>query len=178
MVGLVWAGALLLAAAGLAKVFRPGPTGKAIRGATVPGAAFLGSSGMVRLLGLVEVLVGLTVLGVGGPIPAALLAASYLVLTVVAVIMIKRAPTTECGCFGASAEPVSRWHIAVNAGYTLVAVAAVAWPQNGVADELKSTGAEVVPLLGLAVLLGWLSYQLMTSLPALLILRAKVAAPR
>ena len=65
-----------------------------------------------------------------------------------------------------------------NAGYTLVAVAAVAWPQNGVADELKSTGAEVVPLLGLAVLLGWLSYQLMTSLPALLILRAKVAAPR
>ncbi len=178
MVGLVWAGALLLTAAGLAKVFRPGPTDTALRAAKVPGAAFFGNTGMVRLLGLVEVVVGLTVLGVGGAIPAALLTASYLVLTVIAVVMIKRAPTTDCGCFGASAEPVSRWHIAVNAGYTLVAAVAVAWPQNGVAGELKSIGAAVVPVLGLAVLLAALSYQLMTSLPALLILRAKVAAPR
>ena len=178
MVGLVWAGALLLAFAGLAKTSRPGPTGRAIRAASVPGAAFLGSAATVRALGLVEVLVGTAVLGVGGPIPAALLTVSYLILTVIAVVMIRKAPTTDCGCFGASAEPVSRWHIAVNAAYTLIAAAAVAWPQNGVVGELESVGAAVIPVLGLAVLLAWLSYQMMTSLPALLVLRAKVAAPR
>lgn len=178
MVGLVWAGALLLAVAGLAKVHRPGPTGKAIRAASVPGAAGLGSTVMVRLLGLIEVLVGALVLGWGGPIPAALLAVSYLILTIVAAVMIRTAPAADCGCFGASAEPVSRWHVAVNAGYTLIAAAAVRWPQDSVVGELKSLGAAVIPLFGLAVLLVALSYQLMTSLPALLDQRAKVAAPR
>lgn len=178
MVGLVWAGALLLAVAGLAKVHRPGPTGKAIRAAPIPGAAVLGSTIMVRCLGLVEVLVGALVLGWGGPIPAALFALSYLVLTLVAAVMITKAPAADCGCFGASAEPVSRWHVAVNAGYTLIAAAAIVWPQDSVFGELKSLGAAVIPLFGLAVLLAWLSYQLMTSLPALLEQRAKVAAPR
>ncbi len=178
MVGLVWAGALLLAFAGLAKIFRPGPTGKAIRAAWSPVRLPWAPLATVRVAGLVEVLVGTAVLGVGGPIPAALLAVSYLVLTVIAAMMIKRAPTTDCGCFGGSAEPISRWHIAVNAAYTLIAAAAVAWPQSGVIGELENVGATVVPVLGLAVLLAWLSYQLMTSLPALLVLRAKVAAPR
>jgi hypothetical protein len=176
--GLVWAGALLLAAAGLAKIFRPDPTGRAIRAVAMPRAAFLGSTAMVRMLGLIEVLVGTAVLGVSGPIPAALLAVSYLVLTVVAAVMIGQAPTADCGCFGASAEPVSRWHIAVNAAYTLIAASAVAWPQNGVVGALESVGAAVIAVFGLAVLLAWLSYQLMTSLPALLVLRAKVATPR
>ena len=178
MVGLLWAAAMILGGAGLSKLFRPGPTAQAIRAADLRGESFFASRFVVRLLGLVELGVAVAVLFSGGTAPAALLSASYLLLTLVAWRMIRVAPGQDCGCFGSSSEPISRWHLIVNGACFLIGAAAVLWPQPSVPDEVTAQGAQGIVLFALTVLLAWLSYLLMTALPALLKLRAKVAAPR
>jgi len=178
MVGLLWAAAVILGVAGGGKLIRPGPTIQAIRAADVPGEFFFASKFAVRILGLVEIGIAIAVLGGGGAVPAALLSVSYLALTVVAWRMIRVAPGQDCGCFGSSSEPISRWHLIVNGAFCGVGAAAVFWPQPSVFDEVGQAGAQGILLLGLAFLLAWLCYFLMSALPALMNLRAKVAAPR
>jgi hypothetical protein len=178
MVGLLWAAAVILGVAGVSKLARPGPTIQAIRVADVPGEFFFASKFVVRLLGLIEIGIAVAVWGSGGSVPAALLSASYLALTLVAWRMIRVAPGQDCGCFGSSSEPISRWHLIVNGAFFAVGAAAVRWPQPSVIDELSAQGAQSLLLIGMAVLLAWLCYFLMSALPAMLKLRAKVAAPR
>ncbi|HEY5149225.1 MAG TPA: MauE/DoxX family redox-associated membrane protein [Mycobacterium sp.] len=175
MVGVVWAAALLLAGAGLGKVLNPAPTAAAIEAAEIPGTLWLAGPGFGRLIGVAEVFVAGLVLGAGGAAPAALLAVAYLLLTVVARRLLRMAPGTHCGCFGRAADPVSRWHIAVNLACLLITVAAVALPVPGVPEMIESDGWSPLLILGGAVLAAWLASVLMTSLPALLTLRAKVA---
>ena len=178
MVGLLWAAAVILGGAGISKLFRPGPTIQAIRAADVPGEFFFASKFAVRLLGVTEIGIAVAVLCGGGSTPAALLAASYLALTLVAWRMIRIAPGQDCGCFGSSSEPISRWHLIVNGAFFVVGAASVRWPQPSVLDEVSEQGAQGILLLILAVLLAWLCYLLMSALPGLMKLRAKVAAPR
>ena len=175
MVGVLWAAALLLAGAGLGKVLRPASTVAAIEAAEIPGTSWLATPGFARLIGVAELIVAGLVLSRGGATPAALLAAAYLLLTLVAWRMVRIAPGTDCGCFGAAAEPVGRWHIVVDIGCLFIAAAAVRWPLPGVPDMVESAGWATLLILGGAVLAAWLASQLMTSLPALLALRAKVA---
>ena len=178
MVGVVWAAALLLGSAGIGKLLRPAPTVGALRAVRIPGAALLAAPTPVRLIGAAEILVAAAVLVFGGAISAALLAVSYLLLTVVGLRMLKSAPAADCGCFGRTEEPISRWHIAVDVTCLLIAVAAVIWPQHGVPGEFESQGLPTVVVVGLAGLCAWLGYLLMTEFPAMLAQRAKVAATR
>ena len=78
LIGLVSAAALLLAAAGLAKLRQPAPIRSALAAAGIPGAHRLGAKAANRLSGAVELAVALLALLVGGRVAAALIALAYL----------------------------------------------------------------------------------------------------
>ena len=179
MIGLLDACALLLGVAGVAKMLRPAPTVQAARRLQLTGVDRFTGAAAARSLGAVEIAVALAVLLAGGARAAAALAVAYLLLTAVAVRLLRVAPDSDCGCFGTSAEPVSRLHVVVNAACALVAGIAVVVPQPSLPVALAgtgaATGASLVVLIGvLAALLG----ALMTAMPALTSARAKVATPR
>lgn len=178
MVGLLGAFALLLAGAGVGKFRQPGSAGRAIAAAKIPGGRLLARPPVVRLTGAVELLIGGYVIGWGGPVSAALLAVSYGLLTAIAWRMVRVAPGQDCGCFGRSAEPITRWHLAVDGAGVPVGAAAVLWPQPSVASAVSGQGAQGVAVAVLTILLAWLCFVLMTALPDLLDLRTKVTTVR
>ncbi|HYN74265.1 MAG TPA: MauE/DoxX family redox-associated membrane protein [Nakamurella sp.] len=175
MVGLLWAAAAILGAAGLSKLAQPASTVHALKAARIPRPRVLAPTAMVRVAGATELAVAGYVLGWGGSPAAALLAVCYLILTVVAWRMLRVSPGQDCGCFGGSSEPITRWHLLVDIAGLSIGVAATRWPQPSVLDEVTDQGAQGVLLVGLSLLLAWLCYLLMTALPALGNLRAKVA---
>lgn len=169
MVGLLAAWALLLAVAGGGKLARPRPAATALLSTGLPGTKVLGRARVVRLTGLAEILVAVAVFVVGGPVSAALVAASYLLLTLVGLAMLRAAPGQDCGCFGSKAQPITGWHLAVNIIGIGIGAAATLWPQPPVLDELVTQDATGrILLCALITLLSWLCYLTMTALPALL----------
>ena len=62
MVGVVAAWAVLLAVAGAGKLVRPGPGAAAMKAARIPGFTLLGATPAIRLTGLLEVGVGVSVI--------------------------------------------------------------------------------------------------------------------
>lgn len=177
MVGLLWAAAAILAASGLGKLARPASTVHALKAARIPGARVLASTTFVRVAGATELGVAGYALGWGGSPAAALLAVCYLILilTVVAWRMLRVSPGQDCGCFGGSSEPITDWHLLVDIAGLSIGVAATRWPQPSVLDEVADQGAQGVLLVGPVTAPGVLCYLLMTALPALGNLRAKVA---
>jgi len=175
MVGLLWAAAVVLGAAGLSKLARPASTVHALKAARIPGARIIASTAAVRVAGAAELAVAGYVLGWGGPSAAALLGVCYLILTVVARRMLRVSPGQDCGCFGGSSEPITRWHLMVDIAGLAIGIAATIWPQPSVVAEVTDQGAQGVLLVGLSFVLAWLGYLLMTAFPALGALRAKVA---
>lgn len=175
MVGLLWAAAALLGAAGLSKLARPASTMYALEAARIPGSRIIASTAAIRVAGAAELGVAGYVLVWGGSSAAALLAICYLILTVVAGRMLRVSPGQDCGCFRGSSEPITRWHLLVDIAGLAVGIAATIWPQPSVIDEVTDQGPQGVLLVGLSLVLAWLGYLLMTALPALGTLRAKVA---
>jgi hypothetical protein len=108
----------LLAVAGVGKVLHPAPTRTAVRalGPRVPRAG-------VVAFGLVEVATGGAGAVLGGRAALAV-AACYVVLTVFAVGLLLRAPTTPCACLGATGAVVTRAHVAVDVAAVCVATVA------------------------------------------------------
>jgi hypothetical protein len=105
----------LLVIAGFAKVFRPAAAYTAVRavGLRLP-------RGTVVAFGLFEVGAALVGAVFGGR--AALgVAACYLVLTVFAVQLLRRAPATPCACLVSSSAVVTRTHVVVNVAAVVVA---------------------------------------------------------
>lgn len=176
VVGLLGAFALLLGVAGVMKLFAPDTTARAIVATKLPAAMLLSHRTVVRIFGMAEVGIAVLVVLLGGRVSAVLLAAAYAFLAVTAGLLIRRAPGQDCGCFGHSAEPVTKWHVGVDSLASIVAVAAVAQPQRSLVGAARDMGAAGVVLVVGVVLLGWLIYLTMTALPALLALNAKVAA--
>lgn len=179
MIGVLSACAVLLGVAGVTKVLRPAPTGRAARALDLAIPLLLRGSPAVRLLGVLEVAVALGVLLVGGVIAAAALASAYLLLTAVTVRLLRVAPDSDCGCFGTAQEPVSRAHVVVNAACALVAGAAIVLPQPSLTGALATTGAATgIALVVVTGVLATLLGAALTALPALVSARAKVATPR
>jgi hypothetical protein len=161
------AAALLLAAAGLAKLLSPMAAARMLSRAwqglrRVPALSLL-----VRVGGLVEMLVGLAVVVVGGRLPATLLAGCYLVFTVVSVRLVLGRRRASCGCFGRADSPVGRPHVAVNVGFLGSAVAGIAQPAGPVADVYDAGPLAGSIAAGQIVLLAWLAFLSITALPAL-----------
>lgn len=167
MVGIVSAGALLLLVAGLAKLRDPMPARRAIVAARFPGGAVVRSPLAARTVGAAEVVVGAAALLVGGPWTAALLALAYLLLALVAVRLLSVAAGTDCGCFGAAAAPISRWHVATDLGFAVAAAVAVVVTTPGLPAAVVTGGWQGVVLVALVGLLAYASYLMTTALPSL-----------
>ncbi|MDE0606593.1 MAG: hypothetical protein OXH78_05495 [Acidimicrobiaceae bacterium] len=122
VVALHVAAALLLIAAGVAKVFRPVPTTDLLASFGLPEAP-----AAVVVIGLVESAVGVLALVVGGPLSAAATGVLYLgFLAVVWRALVTGA--TTCGCFGRVNAPPSWLHVVGNAGFAAASFVAVAGP--------------------------------------------------
>ena len=164
--------ALLLLAAGVAKLRRPAPTGLALARLGLPG-----SDPLVRLLGAVEVAsAGLAVVvGGGAAVPVAGL---YLGFAVVTAAQLRRAATTgeraDCGCFGEADAPVGGTHVAVNVLLAAAAVGAVAVGTDGVGGALGSSPGATVAVVALAGVAAAGVRAVLTDLP---VVRVLVGAP-
>ena len=149
-----WIFAMLLVLAGYAKVTAPAATGAALQGARLPA-----DPTVVRVLGAGEIALGLAVLLVGGPLPAAGLAVAYLGFGAFAWRQSSRGE--GCGCFGEAAAPATTLHVGINLAGVAFALVATLWPVT------LSGSAAVVPALVLAGLAALLLRLVLTSLPEL-----------
>lgn len=149
----------LLAWSGATKLARPRSTSAAARAIGLPS-----SSGAVRVFGAIE----LGAAGAGaavGHAAALLVACVYAGLAVLALRLLRRAPTTPCGCLGTSSTPASRAHVAVNGAAALVAVGAALHgsPFAGIAG-LPLAGVPFVVLVLCAARLAALTIDALPSL--------------
>jgi hypothetical protein len=164
LAGPFFASALLLAVAGGLKVVRPRSAAHALRSAGLPGTVLL-----ARVLGVVEIVIAVAAIALGGRLTAALVAVCYLGFAGFVVQLRRRAGAqADCGCFGAEASPASPVHVALNLVIALVALAAVAWPTDGIADVLADSPAAGIPFVGFTLLLTWLLLVGFTVVPDLL----------
>ncbi|MCQ3806325.1 MAG: hypothetical protein OXB92_15695 [Acidimicrobiaceae bacterium] len=120
VVALHAAAALLLMVAGLAKVLRPVPTAELLASVGLPEVP-----AAVAAMGVVESVVGVLALVVGGP----LLAAATGTLYVGFIVVVGRALATgaeSCGCFGRVDSPPSWIHVVGNAVFAVASFVAAA----------------------------------------------------
>jgi hypothetical protein len=150
----------LLATAGAAKLARPASALPAVRALRLPARV-----STVRIVGAFEL--GAAIAGVVfGGIAAVAVAVAYVALSCAAYMLWRTAPSTPCGCLGASSTaPASPLHVVVDACAALVALAAAfgGSPLAVIADQ---------PLFGfpfvvLTALAAGLASLLLDALPAL-----------
>ena len=177
MISLVSAAALLLAAAGLAKIRRPSPTRSALAAAGIPGAQRLGAKVANRLSGAVELAIAALALLVGGRVAAASIALVYLVLAGLSARMMSIESGQDCGCF-AKPVAVSHWHTAVNVGCMVAGLLALVIPADSLISRFGDSPGIAAALLLSAAVLAYLCYLVMTALPELITATAQVEVAR
>ena len=164
------AAAVLLAAGGLLKAARPGPTVGALRALRLPNGPWL-----VRVLGAVEVGAGATALAFDSRAAAALVAASYAAFAGFVIVALRRGTMIgSCGCFGRADTPPTPTHLVINLGAAAVSAGVAARPAG-------TSFAAVVgdqPLLGipftmLCLTCAGLAYLAFTRLAQLQVLRSR-----
>lgn len=168
------AAALLLVWSGFAKLRRPGPAAQMLDG--LFGRRVPAQGLAVRLLGALELTIGLSVLVSGGATALAGLAGCYLAFTVVAARLatgVRRAP---CGCFGRSETPTGLVHVFVNLAAAAVAVTGAFRPFGALAGYAGQDGTVLAVGLGQVVVLAGLIYLVIADLPDVLAARARVVA--
>lgn len=166
MIGLVSAAALLLAAAGLAKLRQRAPLHSAFAAAKVPGLARVPAAAATRLAGAVELAIAALALALGGRLGALLIAVGFAALTGLTVRMVAIESGQDCGCFGRP-SPVSHWHTGVNLAGLLIGLAALVLPADSLLSEIVRHPASGLPVALGAAVLAYLGYLTMTALPAL-----------
>ncbi len=159
--GPILALAVLLAAAGVVKLGRPGSATNALRAAKLP-APELG----VRMLGLFEVGVAIAVVTVGSALTALLVALLYAGFAIFMLRLVRIAGSkVSCGCFGEVDAPASVVHVVVNAAAALIAMSGVASPPGPLVDMISSS----------LILGGW--FAVLVALLAAIIYAALVLLP-
>jgi hypothetical protein len=152
------AAAGLLVVAGVPKIVDPLPLVRALRGAGVPAGRLL-----VRAFAIAEVVVGGWALAVPGRVSASLVAAAYLVFTAfVARVLGRGGVLGSCGCFGKPDTPATRSHLALT---SLAALAAAAVGVDSPVGAWSDLDAATLTTAGLAVVIGFLAWQVMAVLP-------------
>ena len=167
------AAALLLAAAGTAKVVAPSPAAAMLR-RVLPPARHLPA--VVRIGGAVELAIGTSVAVTGSRWSTLLLALAYAAFAVVAARLIRLGARQSCGCFGRTDSPVGWPHLALNVVAVAVAIAAAvrpAGPAGGLFEHGTLAGTVGLGQAGLLAYVGFLS---ITALPALAAARRQVTA--
>ena len=151
--------AVLLVVAGVAKLSRPEPGVADLLGFRAP-------TPLVRLVGGLEVAIGVAALLVGGPFTWAvgLLYASFAVIVLRAV----SAEARSCGCFGRLDAPPSWVHVGGNlalAAVSFVAAGTGIAPVQAVVQSLRDDPAVGVALAAVIVLVAGLGLVAFTALP-------------
>ena len=147
------AAAALLVLAGAAKVLDPSSTVRALRSLGLPHGRLL-----VRAGAAVEAGVGVAALTTGGRPAALAVAASYLLFTAVVVRgLVRGGVLASCGCFGKADTPPTRTHVAVTAGFAVVALLV----------QPPAPGALTLPLLVAAAAVAVTAYLVLAVLPLL-----------
>jgi hypothetical protein len=153
--------ALLLAAAGAAKLRSPAPAGAALFALGLRSGAWV-----VRAIGAAELALGLAALLAPGTVTAALLAVAYAGFAAVVARLARSAPGIPCGCFGAGSFTATRAHAAADAGAAAIAVAFAAAPAGGprdwIAEPLAGAGAIAAVLCS-----AWVCWALFTAPPSI-----------
>jgi len=158
--------AALLAIGGAMKAWRPQDTANALRGVGLPGSSLL-----VRVGGVVELIIGATALAAGSTVSAVLVALSYTVFLAFVVTALRRhVPVATCGCFGKVDTPPSRVHVGVNLVAVAAAVTVAVDPGAGLIDTIRIQPLAGVPYLLLVALGVGLVFVALTSLPRTLAL--------
>jgi len=127
------AATILLGAAGVAKIIRPGDTATALRHSGLP----VGSAA-VRIGSLAELAVAAAAIAAPGSLTAALVAAAYIGFTVFIVVALRRDwALASCGCFGRPDTPPTPAHAVLNTGAAASAIWwAVSWPAGAGVSRL------------------------------------------
>ncbi len=137
------AAAVLLAAAGAAKLRDPLPLVRALRSARLPA-----STRLVRALAGAELVLGLLALVLGSRATAVLVCLSYLAFTGFVLLARRRGGVlASCGCFGRSDTPPTAAHVVVTAALAAVAAAVGVRPLGplpGVLDAAPAAGGPLV----------------------------------
>ncbi len=154
LAGPYYAAALLVAAAGTAKLARPRPAVDALRAAGLPARPVL-----VRALGLGELAVAALAVAAGAA-GAAALAAAYLGFALYARHAGDRA--ASCGCFGAAGAPLGALHVTVNLALAGVAAAVAVVPLPDPGDVLGAQPGIALPFTLLVATTAYLLYLTMT----------------
>jgi hypothetical protein len=154
-----FAAAALLAAAGGAKVLRPGDTATALGRAGFP----LGRRA-VRIGAAAEAALGLAAFAVPGPVTGSLVCASYVAFTVFVVAARSRGwALSSCGCFGRADSKPTYLHAALDAA---AAVAAAWWalePPRRLAPLLHHQPWNGAPLALVSLVIAALAYLIWTN---------------
>ena len=162
LLGISWALASLVGAAGVGKLIDPRHTSGALRALKLPSHWVL-----VRGLGLFEFSVAVAVVLVGGVAPTLVMAALYagFALFVVAALRAET-PLSSCGCFGRPDTPPGTTHLAVN-----VAAAALLGLQAAFGGTIGffTAGISALPVILAGLVLGYLLFALMSVRPASLV---------
>lgn len=154
--------ALLLVAGGVAKARKPADTARALQAVGIRANLRL-----VRIGAVLEIVVGLGALFVGGPVFVALVAVSYLAFTVFVVQALRAGtPISSCGCFGKVDTPPSRVHVVIDGAVTVAAAAvAVVGTDVSLPAILPDQPLLGIPFVMLVVIGAGLVFLAFTSLP-------------
>jgi len=161
--GALHALALLLLLAAGAKLVTPARSAVALRQAGLPSTPWL-----VRLLAAVEVGVAVSVLLLGGPLPALALAALHLGFAAFITRLRATAAGASCGCFGSAEAPADRLHVGVNLAAAGVAAAAAVTGPATLPGTLVAQPGFGLPYLVLVAVTAQALLLVLTALPDLL----------
>ncbi len=163
LAGLVGMVGVLLAAGGVSKARQPSPTVRSLRTIGLPLPA---GTIAVRSLAVVEVLLGAVLVTFAGRWPCAAAAVLFAGFTAISVRLVRLGPDADsCGCFGERSSRPSWWHVAVDAGATVVLGVGAVAASTGVATNWRQLPGQGYVVLGLIGLGGYLLVALMTVLP-------------
>jgi hypothetical protein len=157
------AAAVLLVAAGGAKLIDPLPLVRALRSVGLPA-----SGGLVRAGAAGELLLGLLAVATGARLAAAGVALSYAAFTGFVLVALRRGGVlASCGCFGKADTPPTRSHVAVTAGFAAAAAAVAVRPLGALPGLLAAQPGAGLPLLVAAAAVAVTAYLVLSLLPLL-----------
>jgi Methylamine utilisation protein MauE len=174
LIGLYLVAGILLVVAGVAKAVRPDDVSRAVAAALRLDPDRL--RGAVRILAAGEAVLGAAALAWPAPVPAALVATSYLGFAVLlTVVRSKGGALASCGCFGRPDTPVTVTHVVADLclGAAAVAVAA-AGRGSSVLGLLAGQPGRGFPLVATSLLAAGLSVLVMDQLSRLVAIRREV----